>query len=279
MEPIRDNSNKKAGFTIVELLTVMSIIVILISLLMPALNRVRRYATRVKQKAQFHSLAVALDLFNAENEGYPPSDRLDTNPTTPVSYCGAMKLAEAMVGQDLLGFNKKSVFRRDGYDFSTTNNLYPPNPGTGDAVAYAKYVDEIKARRMYLQLEKANAYWLKDIYSSTHLTGTKFAPPPDPCFMVLCDAYVRTMATGNKLGMPILYYRADTNKNEHDANLVTDCAVSHNNIYNRCDNQELVDIPLPWVSPKGPVHPMATTGIGLTLTGRPPIRIFSMLRH
>jgi hypothetical protein len=182
-----------------------------------------------------------------------------------------MKLAEAMVGQDLLGFNKKSVFRRDGRDFADTINLYPSNPGTGDAVAYAKYVDEIKSRRMYLQLEKANAYQIKDIYSSTHLTGsTAYPATPDPCYMVLCDAYVRTMATGNKLGMPILYYRADTNKNEHDANEATDCTTPNNNIYNRCDNQELVDIPLPWVtSATLPVHPMATTGSGLTLTGAP----------
>ena len=52
MKPIAKQSNKKAAFTIVELLTVMSVIIILVGLLMPALNLVRRYARTVRQKNQ-----------------------------------------------------------------------------------------------------------------------------------------------------------------------------------------------------------------------------------
>ncbi|MFH1372163.1 MAG: hypothetical protein ABII09_12880 [Planctomycetota bacterium] len=251
-----DNSKTKTGFTIIELLTVMSIIILLISLLVPALNRVRRYAQLVKQNAQFHAISIALDMFNAEEQGYPPSDRVDTAPAPgPYSYCGAMKLAEAMVGQDFLGFHPDSRFRRDG-----------TIDGTPATQLYLLSADNIKSRKTYLQLENANATRLIDVYTATHRAGTAYQTITD-ANLVLCDVYVRTMATGNKVGMPILYYKANTNKTDHDATLVTNCVDPTNNIYSRCDNQELVDIPLPWVTPVGPVHPMAS--VGNTILGVP----------
>ena len=70
---IRQSSDQKA-FTIIELLTVMSVIMLLMGIILPALNKVKQHARNVKQKAQFHSIGVAMDLFNAEMEGYPPSN-------------------------------------------------------------------------------------------------------------------------------------------------------------------------------------------------------------
>ncbi len=77
MKRVSNNQHSRHGFTIIELLTVMSIIIILIGLLVPSLNRVKRYSMDVKQRAQFHSIAVALDLFNAEFDGYPDSNAMD----------------------------------------------------------------------------------------------------------------------------------------------------------------------------------------------------------
>jgi type II secretory pathway pseudopilin PulG len=271
----REKQVKKGGFTIIELLTVMSIIILLISLLVPALTRVRRYAQFVKQKAQFHAISIALDLFNSEQGNYPPSDRMDTNPAGPFAYCGAMKLAEALVGQDLRGFDPNSIYRRDGLD-ATGIQAYPINPGNALPVPYAEYIENIKSRRLYLQLENANAFKLTDIYSAAHLSGSAYADllstHMDPNF-VLCDVYVRSMITGKKTGMPVLYYKADTSKVEHDpTKIAADCS-TNNNIYNRCDNRDIVDIPLPWVTyaAAGPVHPMSTdNGTAKTQLGTTP---------
>jgi type II secretory pathway pseudopilin PulG len=247
VKPIAKQPNKKAAFTIVELLTVMSIIIILMGLLAPAMNRVRIYARKVSQVNQFHSIDVALEMFRAEFDGYPDSGALDrSTPAGGVPYCGAMKLAEAMVGQDLLGFHPDSRFRSDGTDGvpppagPTTLYYYPGPPPP----------DNLKARKeYYLSLENANAYKLKDIYTNP--------APFDPERFVLCDVYTRaaSISTGKRIGMPILYYKANTSNIKHDP---ADLPVPGNDkgqIYNYLDNNQLVELGKPWnPPPTGPDH-------------------------
>jgi len=209
VKPIAKQSNKKAAFTIVELLTVMSIIIILIGLLVPGLNQIRRYAKGVRQKAQFHSIGIAIDLFNAEWDGYPPSEAFD-GAGVSYRYCGAMKLAEAMVGKDSWGFNPDSDF--------TAGNPVPP-----------LYHDQttLSGRKQYLKLEGANVESIGGLYS---------APPFDPCEVVLCDVYSHRTASGERKGMPILYYRANTSNTLHRP----DTMPLSENIYNYDDNKELI---------------------------------------
>jgi len=220
----------KAAFTIVELLTVMSIIVILIGLVLPSLNLVRRYARKVKQKNQFHSISVAMELFRAEEDGYPDSSWKDTDNQ---DYCGAMKLCEALMGKDLLGFHPESIFNSDGTNSEgallyTTDTFEPSE-------------ENKKSRKgPYLQLESANAYKLADIYSDTG----RF----DEELFVLCDAYtrVKNLSTGKRIGMPILYYKANTSNSGHDPTAGTQ--EYKDNIYNYLDNINLVRLGKPWMA-------------------------------
>jgi len=227
MKSIIKQSNRKAAFTIIELLTVMSIIVILIGVLVPALNNVRKYAKKVKQLAQFNSIQSAIELFSNENDGYPPSGAMDG---AGQPYCGAMKLCEAMMGRDLLGFHPDSVFRADGMDAAGGRDIYLPTP------------DNLRARMgTLLQFENANAYRLGvDIFG---LGQT--APFPENTF-VLCDVYTRDMRTGKKTGMPILYYKAEASNNLHDPNTAPTPQDSMGNIYNYWDNHALVNLGKPW---------------------------------
>ena len=243
MKPTINQAKRKRAFTIIELLTVMSIIVILIGLLVPALNKVKRYAMDVKERAQLHAMDAAIELFSTENGGYPTSNALDSD---GAEYCGAMKLCEALMGQDLLGFHSNSIFRRNGLDVNG-NQLYLTTTG-------AVLNSELRAARKgpYLQAENANAWRMKDIYGTNvgSFLGTSF---------VLCDVYAQQTQSGEKTGMPILYYKADTANTMHDPNLAMTVDNNGGNIYNYYDNQRLVDLGRPWMGANSPssAHGMA----------------------
>lgn len=252
MKSLREKNAEKRGFTIVELLTVMSVIVILIGLLVPSLNKVKRYARDVKQKAQFHSIDVAMELFASEHDGYPESKRYDEDGQV---YPGALRLCEAMMGQDQMGYDPDSHFRQDGMVYDSVNgkwvSLYrnsKTNLLDADLPASLK-----KRRGPYLQLENANANTLYNIYARSYAPLAPIAQK-----YVLCDVYKRVVNqdTGKRIGMPILYYRANTS-NQFFSKVDADAG---NSIYDYHDNELIVDASIPLSIP--PIaHPMASTGL------------------
>jgi hypothetical protein len=197
------------------------------------------HPANVPQRAQLHSMEAALELFNCEFDRYPPSDANDAG---RLPYCGAMKLAEALMGQDLLGLHSDSIFRRDGLD-AAGMRLYPPDinappPRLRDA--------SLKARKgPFLPVETANAFRLVDIYGKG-----KTGPFPEDT-LVLCDTYKRKRPSGKKTGMPILYYRANRAGKAHDVNDPD----NPQNIYSYKDNDALVHLGVP--DDPNAVHPLA----------------------
>jgi prepilin-type N-terminal cleavage/methylation domain-containing protein len=241
--------DKKRGFTIIELLTVMSIIIILIAMLVPSLNAVRRFARVVTQKGQFHDISKGLEMFRIDFEdAYPDSSKNDLKDAND-PYCGAMKLCEAMMGQDGLGFHPDSLFDDMGQD-ADGNDLYfnriPLSPPPYTA-----------AERANLQTRKVK--YMEGSELQFAAVGELFHGQPtyDPNCAVICDVFRRTdlrNKKGQKLGMPILYYRADSTKYTNDPNT----GVTNNtNIYNFNDNDQLVEIDIPWLV-AGSKHPLYT---------------------
>jgi len=195
---------KKTGLTIIELLIVLGIIALLVGLLLPSLSAVKKMAKETKQKAQFATIGLALEAFKNDYGDYPPSDWS----SVPRLYAGSQKLAEALLGWDLLGFHPNSAWRPDGLDEQNGPGSYDPAQTRDiNSDGIPDTFDERKGP--YLELANVGAFRLLDLF------GTNNVGPLDPSTFVICDVFGAkkiSMANGKivRAGAPILYYRANT---------------------------------------------------------------------
>jgi type II secretory pathway pseudopilin PulG len=269
-------TSRKTGFTIVELLTVMSIIIILMSVLMPGLQRTRRYARVVVQKGQFHEINKGLELYrNDHQEAYPDSGATDSNGN---GYCGAMKLCEALLGQDGMGNHPNSNFQLSQPTTYLFDLCYMTDPSRySGPTATPALATNLRERNKYTDAENIKAYRLQDIYSWSITTGISFyagaafqpddgsaSTPSTKPNAVIGDVFQtatinRTHCTaraGQKVGMPVLYYKADPSKLAHDAVTPPVAGTPNENIYNFDDNYAITTLGCPWEASHSTEHPM-----------------------
>lgn len=104
----------RTAFTLVELLTVIGIISLLISILLPSLSRARGQAKKVAVAAQIDAIGKGLEMFRNDFGSYPDSSsRPDpifwgVDNTAYEQYLdGAHWLARALSGHDSLGVDAK----------------------------------------------------------------------------------------------------------------------------------------------------------------------------
>ena len=269
---------RKTGFTIIELLTVMSIIALLMALLVPALNRVRRYAKVVKQKGQFHSIEIGLEMYRADFGEYPESNGPASNSFLDGNgepYCGAMRLAEALVGQDGQGFHPDSRFVYDDIDpLLPLGELYPNSGilGNPPVPPTTNYLENLRERKQLYISPDTELVTLQDLYAPADM-GVFSASAQDPNGVaMIADSFPRAInrRTGKKVGMPVLYYKADTSKMRYSQDPIL--IDGHQNIYDIFDNLDLVNLEIPWYSLKA--HPMSDSALSTQTGGTPDRTIF-----
>jgi len=256
-------TKKIKGFTLPEILTVMVIIAIMVSILMPALSKVKRLAKDVKQKAQIVSIEMGVTIYKNDFGEYPPSHGSNAPADSySFSYCGAQTLAEAMFGQDMLGFHTESTYINEGKDNTIPNTsklyIYPTMPDLDRTTSLSK------RKEPYLDRTNISVFTPQDIFDKDTYSSVPGMVVSDR--YVICDVFTAVNREINgktyKVGTPVLYFRA--NPSAFNTQLIpypitpTDHA---RNIYNWRDNYFLVG---QGKITDGKEHPLCPIGTDMT---------------
>ena len=131
--PLRKNS----GFTLVELLVVITIIGILIALLLPAVQAAREAARRLQCANNFKQVGLAMHNYHASMKMFPPGVVMYADWYVPWDFCGMVGTSGYYHGAGWGAFilpylEQQQVY--DQFDFSLRSCNVDPNFAAGRAL-------------------------------------------------------------------------------------------------------------------------------------------------
>jgi prepilin-type N-terminal cleavage/methylation domain-containing protein/prepilin-type processing-associated H-X9-DG protein len=121
-----DQYRRSRGFTLIELLVVIAIIAILIGLLLPAVQKVREAAARMKCSNNLKQIALAAHNYESANGTLPPYQHTKVFGTTTRTSNGSIA---AMILPYVEQANKFNLFNFD-FDVNSDAKIDPSVPGT-----------------------------------------------------------------------------------------------------------------------------------------------------
>lgn len=222
------------GFTLVELLTVIAIIVLLIGILVPAVNKVRDRAKETSTRSALSALETGLESFRADQRiggSYPPSASdwrttnnrltyrvespytlLNNGPTGQFDISGAGLLVWSLVGADLNGCPGFKTFRTNRtYWAEDTTDIPTETPPGAYALKINTYepyhprvapmidMSRIEVSKWNGNAVNGGSFEIPREIENSATAGLNANQYPQRLYPMFLDSF----------GGPILYWRAD----------------------------------------------------------------------